>query len=44
MPWDINAPTDYWPQKVLSVSSATVAMQNYVSIHAHQTSFPFFVM
>ncbi|MGA8658869.1 MAG: hypothetical protein WB586_22275 [Chthoniobacterales bacterium] len=33
----INTPADYWPQKVLAVSSANGAMQNYVSIHEHQT-------
>ena len=31
--WHINAPADYWPQKVLAVSSVNAAMQNYVSIH-----------
>jgi len=31
--WHINAPADYWPQKVLAVSSANAAMQNYVSIY-----------
>ncbi|MGA8660144.1 MAG: hypothetical protein WB586_28830 [Chthoniobacterales bacterium] len=36
-PRHINAPADYWPQKVLAVSSANAAMQNYVSIHEHQT-------
>jgi hypothetical protein len=36
-PGHINAPVDYWPQKVLAVSSASAAMQNYVSIHEHQT-------
>lgn len=33
----INAPADYWPQKVLAVSSANAAMQNYVSVHEHKT-------
>ena len=33
----IKAPADYWPQKVLAVSSANAAMQNYVSICEHQT-------
>jgi hypothetical protein len=36
-PRHINTPADYWPQKVLAVSSANAAMQNYVSIHEHQT-------
>ena len=36
-PRHINAPADYWPQKVLAVSSANAAMQNYVSIYEHQT-------
>jgi hypothetical protein len=36
-PRHINAPADYWPQKVLTVSSVNAAMQNYVSIHEHQT-------
>jgi hypothetical protein len=35
-PRHINAPADYWPQKVLAVSSANAAMQNYVSIPEHQ--------
>jgi hypothetical protein len=29
-PRRVNAPPDYWPQKVLAVSSANAAMQNYV--------------
>jgi len=29
----INAPGDYWPQKVWAVSSANAAMQNYVRKH-----------
>jgi hypothetical protein len=33
----MNAPADYWPQKVLAVSSVNAAMQNYVSINEHQT-------
>jgi ATP-dependent DNA ligase len=36
-PRHINAPADYWPQKVLAVSSVNAAMQNYVSVHEHQT-------
>src|SRR5215469_8073530 len=36
-PRHINAPADYWPQKVLAVSSANAAMQNYFDIHEHQT-------
>ena len=36
-PRHINAPADYWLQKVLAVSSANAAMQNYVSIHEQQT-------
>jgi hypothetical protein len=36
-PRHINAPAEYWPQKVLAVSSANAAMQNYVSIYEHQT-------
>jgi len=36
-PRHINAPADYWPHKVLTVSSANAAMQNYVDIHEHQT-------
>ena len=36
-PRHINAPADCWPQKVLTVSSVNAAMQNYVSIHEHQT-------
>jgi hypothetical protein len=36
-PRHINAPADYWRQKVLAVSSANAAMQNDVSIHEHQT-------
>ena len=36
-PRHINAPADYWPQKVLAVSSVNAAMQNYISIHEHQT-------
>jgi len=34
-PRHINAPADYWPQKVLAVSPANAAMQNYVSVHEH---------
>jgi len=26
----LNAPADYWPQKVLAASSMSAAMQNYV--------------
>ena len=37
MPRHIKAPADYWPQKVLAVSSANAAMQNYVNVHEHQT-------
>ena len=37
MPRHINAPADYWPQKVLVVLSANAAMQNYVDTHEHQT-------
>jgi hypothetical protein len=33
----IDAPAEYWRQKVLAVSSANAAMQNYVSIREHQT-------
>jgi hypothetical protein len=36
-PRHINAPAEYWPQKVLAVSSANAARQNYVSIHEYQT-------
>ena len=36
-PRHINAPADYWPQKVLAVSSVNAAMQNYVTIREHQT-------
>jgi hypothetical protein len=36
-PRHINAPADYWPEKVLTVSSVNAAMQNYISIHEHQT-------
>jgi hypothetical protein len=36
-PRHINAPADYWPQKVLAVSSVNAAMQNYISIYEHQT-------
>ena len=36
-PRRINASADYWPQKVLAVSSANAAMQNSVSIHERQT-------
>jgi hypothetical protein len=36
-PRHINAPAEYWPQKVLSVSSVNAAMQNYVSIYERQT-------
>ena len=32
-PRHINAPAEYWPQKVLAVSSVNTSMQNYVSIH-----------
>ena len=35
-PRHINAPVDHWSQKVLAVSSANVAMQNYVSIYEQQ--------
>jgi hypothetical protein len=37
IPRHINAPAEYWPQKVLSVSSVNTAMQNYMSIHEHPT-------
>jgi hypothetical protein len=37
MPRHINAPAEYWPQKVLAISSAKATMQNYVSIQEHQT-------
>jgi hypothetical protein len=37
IPRHINAPADYWPQKVLAVSSVNAAIQNYVSIQEHQT-------
>ena len=36
-PRRISAPAEHWPQKVLTVSSVNAAMQNYVSIHEHQT-------
>jgi hypothetical protein len=36
-PRHINAPAEYWPQKVLAVSSVNAAMQNYVSIQEYQT-------
>ena len=36
-PRHINAPAEYWPQKVFAVSSVNAAMQNYVSIYEHQT-------
>jgi hypothetical protein len=36
-PRHIIAPADYWPQKVLAASSVNTAMQNYLSIHEHQT-------
>jgi hypothetical protein len=36
-PHHINAPADYWPHKVLAVSSTNAAMQNHVDIHEHQT-------
>jgi len=36
-PRHINAPAEYWPQKVLAISSANAAMQNYVSVYEHQT-------
>jgi hypothetical protein len=32
-PARINALAECWPQKVLAVSSANAATQNYVSIH-----------
>ena len=35
-PRHLNAPADYWSQKVLAVSSVNAAMQNYISIHEHQ--------
>jgi hypothetical protein len=37
-PRHIDAPAEYWPQKVLAVSLVNAAMQNYVSIHEQQTS------
>jgi hypothetical protein len=40
MPRRINTPADYWPQKVLAVSSVNPAMQNYVSIYEHQKAIP----
>jgi len=36
-PRHINAPADYWPQKVLAVSSVNAAMENYVSIYENRT-------
>jgi hypothetical protein len=36
-PRRINAPAEYWPQKVLAVSSVNATMQNYVSIREHRT-------
>jgi hypothetical protein len=36
-PRHINAPAEYWPQKVLAASSANAATQNYVSIQEYQT-------
>jgi hypothetical protein len=36
-PHHIKAPAEYWPQKVLAVSSVNAAMQNYISIYEHQT-------
>jgi hypothetical protein len=36
-PRHINAPADYWPHKVLAVSSVNALMQNHVSIYEHQT-------
>ena len=36
-PRHINAQADYWPRKVLAVSSVNGAMQDYVSILEHQT-------
>jgi hypothetical protein len=37
IPRHVNAPAEYWPQKVLAVSSVNAAMQNYISIYEHQT-------
>ena len=37
-PLHINAPADYWPQKVLAVSSVNAAMQKYVRKHACVTT------
>ncbi|MGA8658867.1 MAG: hypothetical protein WB586_22265 [Chthoniobacterales bacterium] len=37
-PRHITAPADYWPQKVLAVSSVNAAMQNCANIHEHQTT------
>jgi hypothetical protein len=36
-PRHINAPADYWPQKVLAVSSANAAMQNHGSVYEYHT-------
>jgi hypothetical protein len=36
-PRHVDAPADYWPQKVLAVSSVNAAMQNYVRIYEQQT-------
>jgi hypothetical protein len=36
-PLHINASADYWPQKVLALSSVNAAMQNYVSIYEHHS-------
>ena len=36
-PRRINAPADYWPQKVLALPSVNAAMHNYVSIYEQQT-------
>ena len=37
-PRHINGPADRWSQKVWAASSTNAAMQNFVSIHEHQTS------
>ena len=36
-PRNINAPAEYWLQKVLAVSSVNAAMHNYINIYEHQT-------
>src|SRR5260370_29672315 len=45
MPRSINAPAEYWPQKMVAVHTITAAFNNYISVHEeHREPNPAHVM